>query len=77
MIEGIIPGFLFNYTQIILLLKSHLKSHYFRKCSHLIFLHVIGFNNISLRTHNLPSKNLGVATPSSIRIDAYVKRCFL
>ena len=35
-IEGIFSGIIFNYTQIILLMKSH----HFRKCSHLIFLHM-------------------------------------
>jgi len=34
MIEGIIPGILFNYTRII----PFLKNHHFGKCSHLIFL---------------------------------------
>jgi len=41
MIEGIIP----NYTQIIFL-----KSHRFRKCSHVKFMYIIGYNNISLRS---------------------------
>ena len=35
MIEGIIPGILFNYTQITLFMKSH----HFGKCSHLMFLY--------------------------------------
>ena len=32
----------FNYTQIVLFLKSHP----FGNCSHLIFLYIIGYNNI-------------------------------
>ena len=31
-----------------------MKSHRFRKCSHLIFLYIIGYNNISWRPHNTP-----------------------
>src|SRR6218665_375969 len=47
--------FLFNYTQISLFLKSH----HLGKGSHLIFLYIIGYNNISWRPHNLHSKIWG------------------
>ena len=40
MIEVSSPKFLFNYTQIILFLKSH----YCGKCSHLMFLYIMGYN---------------------------------
>ena len=36
------PEFLSNYMQIFLFLKSH----HFGKCSHLIFLYIIGYDNI-------------------------------
>jgi len=49
------PEFFFNYTQIILFLKSY----HFGKCSHLIFLYTRGYNNILLRPRDPPSKNLG------------------
>ena len=39
--------FLFNYTQIIIFLKSH----HFGKCSQIVFLYNIGYNNISWRPH--------------------------
>ena len=42
------PEFLFNYAQIIQLVKSH----QFGKCSHLIFVYIIGYNNISWRPHD-------------------------
>src|SRR6218665_2493285 len=40
--------FLFNYTQII----TFLRSHHFGKCSNLIFLYIIRYNNISWRPHD-------------------------
>ena|SRR6218665_307806 len=43
-----------------------MKSHHL--CSHLIFLYIIGYNNISWRPHNPhatpSSKNLGVVNPN-------------
>src|SRR6218665_1318608 len=62
------PEFLFNYTQIIVFLKSSR----FKNCSHLIYLYIRGYN-ISWRPKTAygPSfQNLGVATPNP-RIDAY------
>jgi len=64
MIEGIIPEFLFNFTKIILFLKSH----HFGKCSHLIFLYIIGYNN-SWRSH---AKIWG-SWPQPSRIGAYAE----
>src|SRR6218665_624969 len=43
-------NFLFNYTQII----QFLKSHHFGQCFHLIFLYIIGYNNISWRPMTTP-----------------------
>ena len=68
MIDGIISGILFRYTQIILFLKSH----QFGKCSHHIFLYVIGYN-ISWRPydpHDPPIPKSG-GCDSSSRIDDY------
>ena len=71
-IEGVNPEFLFNYTQIILFLKNH----HVGKCSRLIFLYIIEYNNISWRPTTPtrprpPPKNLGVATLQAHRIDAH------
>ena len=49
-IESIIPEILFKYTQIFIFLKSH----HFGKCSHLIVLYIIGYDDISWRPHDLP-----------------------
>ena len=58
-------NFLFNYTQII----QFLKSHHSVKCPLLIFLYIIGYNNISWWPHDfptyLPLQNLGIATQTS------------
>jgi len=66
--------FLFNNTQIILFLKSY----HFGKCSPLIFLNIIGYNNISWRPHNHPTSPIpksGGHDPSSPRIDIYASSC--
>ena len=45
------------------------KSHHFGKCFHLTSLYIIGYNNISWRSHDsqdLPSQNLGVAIPTLV-----------
>ena len=57
---------LFKYTQIILFLKSHL----FGKCSHLIFLYILGYNNISWRPDD-PHPNIWGRDPITPMIDAY------
>src|SRR6218665_1510198 len=62
MIEGIIPVF-FNYTQIILFLKSH----HFGKCSLLIFPCIIG----DPRPPTTPILKSGGRDPTLPRIDAY------
>ena len=53
--------FVFNYTQII----RFLKSHHFARCSHLIFLYIIGYNNISWIPHDPLIPKLGVVIPQS------------
>jgi len=65
------PEFLFNYTQIILFMKSHR----FGKCSHLIFLYIVGYTNISWRLHDPHPKLWGLRPNPLPRIDAYA--CFL
>jgi len=60
--------FLFNYTQIILFPKSHR----FGKCSHIIFLYIIGYNNILWRPHDPLSQNLGVATSQPSGLTPYL-----
>ena len=47
-LKVLFPEFLFNYTQICLFLKNH----HFGKCSHLIFLYIIGYNDISWRIND-------------------------
>jgi len=49
-----------------------MKSHLFDKCSHHIFLYIVGYNNISWRPHETPSQNRGVVT-STTGFDAYVE----
>src|SRR6218665_968234 len=70
------PKFLFNYTQIILFLKSH----HFGKFSQLIFVYIIGYIKISWRPHNPPRhlhpKICGSRYPQFPRIDAYVRVLF-
>ena len=66
-----IPQFLLNYTHITLFRKSHR----FGKCSHLIFLYIIGYNNISWRphdTHDSQSQNLGMRHLKTPIPDAYM-----
>jgi len=55
------PECLFNYTQIFLFLKVTT----FGKCSHLIFLYIIGYDNI----WGMYDKNMGVVTaqPQDLR----------
>src|SRR6218665_1925337 len=48
-----------QYTQICLFLQSR----HFGKCSHLIVLYIIGYNNISWRCHDPPSQNLELLHP--------------
>ena len=48
-----------------------MKSNHFGKCSHLKFLYIIGYNNISWRPHN-PHPKIRGCDPSNPRIDAYV-----
>jgi len=47
-----------------------LKSHHFGKCSHLIFLYIIGYNNILWIPHDPHPKIWGSRPPTS-KIDAY------
>jgi len=50
-----------------LLLKGQLSG----KCPHFIFLYIIGYSNISRRSHDPASQNLGYCDSSTPRIDAY------
>ena len=56
-IEGMIPGILCNFPQILFL-----KSRHFGKCSHLIFLYIIEYI-ISWRLHSPPIQNSGSQPP--------------
>src|SRR6218665_4202136 len=60
---------LFNIQKYVYFCKVNtLDSEY----SHLIFIYIIGYNNISWRPDNPPTPKYGrVATPITTRIDAY------
>src|SRR6218665_874462 len=45
-----------------------LKNLHLEKCSHLIFLYIIGHNNISWRPHDPLSQNLGSQPPGLTRM---------
>src|SRR6218665_1005726 len=43
-------------------------------CSHLVFIYIIGYNNISWRPHDTNPKSGQTATPKTVRIDVYACR---
>src|SRR6218665_2040519 len=59
---------LFNIQKYVYFCKVNtLDSEY----SHLVFIYIIGYNNISLRPDNPPLQNMGGSQPLTTRIDAY------
>ena len=66
MIKGMIPEVLINIHK-----SLFLESRHFWKCSHLKFLYVIGYNNISWTRHKPVIPKSGSHDPQVPRIDAF------